>query len=399
MSFEKGSSAQQYPASLMGMIALLRQSYYDGRWYERRGQTEERNLSLEAWNRLQRLPQFFAVGNKLEGMRALRIAEEFDADYVLLGQGDEYQRADAFPRGQRFVLPLAFPDAYDVSDPYDAYMVDYADMLHWELADANAAYLKAAGHEVAFTLHGLGDDEKTLFERLERVRAAGLDPADVLRALTVTPARYVGMEGELGTLEKGKVANFVVLDAWPVEKDTKVYDTWVQGERYVVQAPTEKALEGDYRVVVGPEAYVLSVDGDGEATVTPAADTLDIETDLTMADGRVTLNFATDTAAGAPLVRLAGRVDGMGDWAGMGYDQEGGWTAWSATGEMERAPRDAPDTARSLLTVAELPALPKPFQAFGTLELPRRPRASWSAGLRSGPTRTPASSRTRTCTW
>ena len=369
MSFEKGSSAQLYPSSLMGMIALLRQTYLDGRWYERRGRAEERNLSLEAWGQLQRLPQFFAVGDKLEALRALEIAEEFDRDYLLIGAGDEYQRLEGFAERQRFVLPLTFPDAYDVSDPYDAQMVDYADLLHWELADANPAYLKRAGHDVALTLHGLGDDEKAFFERLDRVRAAGLSPADVLRALTVTPARYVGMEQELGTLERGRVANFVVLDEWPVAKDTKVYDTWVQGRRYEVAPPEEKPGAGDYRVAVGPAAYVLTVAEDGKATVTPAGDTLRIEADLSRADGRVTLNFAIDTADAAPLVRLAGRVDGLGDWSGMGYDEEGEWTSWSATGEIEAEPR-APDSARALPTVRELPPVPKPFQAYGQTVLP-----------------------------
>lgn len=370
MSFQKGSSAQAYPSSLMGMIALLRQTYLNGQWYERRGQSEERNLSLEAWNRLQRAPQFFAVGDKLEGMRALKIAAEFDRDYVLVGAGDEYQRAGDYPGPQRFVLPLTFPDAYDVSDPYDAYMVDYADMLHWELADANAAYLERAGHELAFTLHGLGEDEGTLFERLDRVRAAGLSAADVLRALTVTPARYIGMEQELGTLHAGKVANFVVLDEWPVDGDTKVYDTWVQGERFVVERKAEEPGTGEYRVVVGAEAYRLTVDPEGETTVTPAADTLAIEAKLAMADGRVTLNFPIDTADGAGLVRLAGRVDRLGDWAGVGYDEAGRWVSWSATGELVPDGGDPVDSARALLTVRALPSLPKPFQAFGTLELP-----------------------------
>jgi hypothetical protein len=32
-SFNKGISTQQYPGSLMGSIALLRQTYYDAQWY------------------------------------------------------------------------------------------------------------------------------------------------------------------------------------------------------------------------------------------------------------------------------------------------------------------------------------------------------------------------------
>lgn len=63
-SFRKGSSTQRYPSSLMGAIALLRQTHYDARWYTDSGAKLERNTSLEAWNRNLALPQVFAITEK-----------------------------------------------------------------------------------------------------------------------------------------------------------------------------------------------------------------------------------------------------------------------------------------------------------------------------------------------
>jgi len=57
LSFKKGTSTQSYPGSLMGGIALFRQTYLDGAWYK--NQKEETNLSLAAWNDVQSLPQIF----------------------------------------------------------------------------------------------------------------------------------------------------------------------------------------------------------------------------------------------------------------------------------------------------------------------------------------------------
>ncbi len=370
LSFDKGSSAQAYPSSLMGMIALLRQTYLDAEWYGRAGMKEERNLSLDAWRELQALPQFFVVADKLDAMRALRLGQEFETPYVIIGGGDEYQRLDGFSAKQRFVVPLTFPDAYDVSDPYDAQMVDYADMLHWELADANAAYLKQAGHEVALSISGLDEDEKSFFERLDRVRATGVSPADLLRALTVTPATFIGMQDRLGTLEKGRVANFTVLDEWPVKKETKVYDTWVQGQRFEVNPMTTEAGTGDYRVVVGPKAYVLTVKKGNKATITPAGDTLKLEAQLSADADRVSLNFPVDTSRNAMRVRLSGRVDGLGNWRGMGYDERGNWIGWTGTGEIAETPRPK-DTVAVRATVEALPVLPRPFTAFGEEVLPK----------------------------
>ena len=48
MSFKKGSSKVDYPKSLMGSIALLRQAYYDLEWYQ--NQNQSFNNSLKAFN-------------------------------------------------------------------------------------------------------------------------------------------------------------------------------------------------------------------------------------------------------------------------------------------------------------------------------------------------------------
>ena len=370
MSFSKGSSAQMYPSSLMGMIALLRQTYLDADWYQRLGRAEERNLSLDAWTQLQNVPQLFVVGDKLDAARALRVGKEFDKNYIVIGAGDEYQRLDLFQGKQRFVVPVTFPDAYDVADPYDARMVDYADMLHWELADANATYLSKAGHQVALSLHGLGKDEKTFFERLERVRAAGLSEQELLRALTQTPATYLGMEAEIGTLEPKRVASFVVLDDWPVNKDSKVFETWVAGQRHVVNDPRAEVAAGDYRVVVGQQVFQLKVMPDNKGKIQRQGDTVKIDVKLSRELDRVSLHFAEDTTAAAPKLRLAGRIDGLDNWSGMGFDAAGRWLPWTATLD-DSQPRPDTSKAKTRLTVKTLPQLPKPFNAFGTLVLPQ----------------------------
>ena len=59
--------------------------------------------------------------------------------------GDSYQRInDVKATGASLIVPLNFPDAYDVDDPIDAYKVSLENMKHWELAPANAAHLEKA---------------------------------------------------------------------------------------------------------------------------------------------------------------------------------------------------------------------------------------------------------------
>ena len=69
-SFSKGTSTQSYPGSMMGMIALLRQSYIDAQWYKNKPAKEGLNLSLQAWNEAEGLPQIFEANDKWNDLRA-----------------------------------------------------------------------------------------------------------------------------------------------------------------------------------------------------------------------------------------------------------------------------------------------------------------------------------------
>jgi hypothetical protein len=57
----------------------------------------------------------------------------------------------------------------------------------------------------------------SLHDELALLVQAGLSPMEALQAATLNPARFLGKEKELGTVEKGKVADLVLLDANPLE--------------------------------------------------------------------------------------------------------------------------------------------------------------------------------------
>jgi hypothetical protein len=56
----------------------------------------------------------------------------------------------------------------------------------------------------------------SLHDELALLVRAGLTPMESLQAATTNPARFLGMERDLGTTEKGKIANLVLLDADPL---------------------------------------------------------------------------------------------------------------------------------------------------------------------------------------
>jgi imidazolonepropionase-like amidohydrolase len=57
----------------------------------------------------------------------------------------------------------------------------------------------------------------SLHEELQRFVAAGFTPLEALQTATLNPVRFLGMEDQLGTIEKGKLADLVLLNANPLE--------------------------------------------------------------------------------------------------------------------------------------------------------------------------------------
>ncbi|GAA4004464.1 hypothetical protein GCM10022408_15330 [Hymenobacter fastidiosus] len=249
-SFDKGTSSQDYPSSLMGSIALLRQTYLDADWNQR-NPAREQNLSLRAFNQQRALPQIFVVRDKLSALRADRIGDEFGTQYIIKGSGDEYQRLpDVQATRAPLIVSLNFPDAYNVDDVYDASHIDLTDLKHWEMAPANAGLLARAGVPFALSAADL-KDKKKFMPNLKKAIQYGLTEEQALRALTATPAELIRAQNQVGSLKTGMQANFLVCSNRLFADDNVLLDNWVQGERYQLST-----VPADYRGV-----YTLKVAG------------------------------------------------------------------------------------------------------------------------------------------
>ena len=209
-SFDKGSSTQDYPNSLMGSIALLRQHFLDASWYKTKPSQEGLNLTLQAFNDNANLPQIFEVSDKWSVFRANKIGSEFGVQYIFKAGGNEYQRIEEIKAiKSSFILPLNFPQAMDVEDPNDARFVNVSDLKHWELAPTNPAAFEKAGIPFALTASGLKDVSQFM-PNLKKAIQNGLSEEKALEALTTTPASLLGVSNAVGSLEAGKWANFLI---------------------------------------------------------------------------------------------------------------------------------------------------------------------------------------------
>ena len=90
-SLRKGTSPQDYPSSIMGAVALLRQTYYDAQWYKTNAANTDYNITLDAFNKMQELPSVFEGGDKYNDIRGKNIANEFKTKYNIKVGGNEYK--------------------------------------------------------------------------------------------------------------------------------------------------------------------------------------------------------------------------------------------------------------------------------------------------------------------
>jgi len=84
----------------------------------------------------------------------------------------------------------------------------------------------------------------TLHDELEQLVAAGLTPHQALRAATLAPAKFFEQEDQMGSIEKGKLADLVLLNANPLEdirNTRKIAAVFVRG-RYLSRVALDKIL-------------------------------------------------------------------------------------------------------------------------------------------------------------
>jgi imidazolonepropionase-like amidohydrolase len=370
-SFNRGTSRQNYPRSAMGFIALLRQTYLDAQWYGAQNPRPYKDISLEHWLLSQSLPQIFDTRDWLSSLRADKIGDEFGVQYIIKGGGNEYQRIKEIKAtGANFIIPVNFPDAYDVDDPFDAEKVSLKDMKHWELAPANLAVLSQNGVSFALTTADL-KKKISFWPNLRKAINNGLPEQEALKALTYTPAKLLGADHEIGSLSTGKLANFIITSDNVFAKKSVIQENWVQGVRYPVKDLKEKDNSGKYELKVGTVSYTVEISGKpGEQKAKIMVnDSTTIKVTAKFDANLVTLIFSPDKEEG--LVRLSGWQQGTG-WQGQGQQVDGTWVAWSLirTGDIDQK-KDKEEQQEEPDTVS-LGEVIYPFVAYGNTKLPQQ---------------------------
>src|SRR5687768_13381781 len=93
----------------------------------------------------------------------------------------------------------------------------------------------------------------SLHDELALLVQTGLTPLEALQTATVNPAKFLGREKELGTVERGKLADLVLLDANPLENinHTRRINAVVVNGTYLPKESLQKLLAEAEAAAVG----------------------------------------------------------------------------------------------------------------------------------------------------
>ena len=328
-SFKKSqTSRQSYPSSVMGSMALIRQLYHDAAWYSQ-GTAKNIDLSLEAVLENKALPKIFEAESHLDVIRAAKVSKDINLNFVIKASGFEYERMrDLKEYNNTLILPLNFPNPYDVSDMYLAKKITLNQMRRWSQAPANPAKLEASGVDFALTASGLSKPD-TFLKNLRKAVAYGLSKTKALAALTTVPARILGMENQIGILQKGAYANFIVTSGDLFETDTKIYENWVQGQPHLINNRHIVNIDGEYTLPVLDHTYKLIVkNSNSKLNLSAKRDTLAIKTKSTYKDQWLQITLTDDKNE---IIQLSAKIEKEGTLRGDGIDYQGNAFQWVAS--------------------------------------------------------------------
>ena len=228
-----------YPSSPMGTLAFIRQKFYDTQHYSQYLQKYRQSPQLlrrpEYDPFLEALLPYvvdkktivFQCNNLEEIKRALKIIKEFQLKAVLTGCNEAWRVSQDLKSASGIPLLVTLDFRPPNSSLYAQEGQAAREKAEKEIYPANASNL--AKEKINFSLTSFGLSESNFIKNLRLAIQAGLPADQALRSLTIEPARTLGLEKQLGSLEPGKIANLILTKGELFDEKTKVVKVMVDG--------------------------------------------------------------------------------------------------------------------------------------------------------------------------
>ncbi|MFT5500979.1 MAG: imidazolonepropionase-like amidohydrolase [Woeseiaceae bacterium] len=248
MKMANGSNPRRdppFPGTRAKAASLVRQKYVAAQEYMKKieaadGDEEkmpDRDLAMEALVEVlkgERIVHHHTHRHD-DILTVLRLQKEFGYRVVLHHVSEAHRVADEIAAAD---VPVSLIMIDSPGGKLEAMYIDFK----------NAPALEQAGARVAFHTDDYISDSR-LFMRMAALGVrAGMTRETALNALTLEPAKMLDLDDRIGSLERGKDADFVVLSGDPFSVYTRVQQTWVEGvKRFDIDDADDRAVaEGGF---------------------------------------------------------------------------------------------------------------------------------------------------------
>ncbi len=259
-----------YPSTLMGIIAKLKQLFFDAQRYKkwkenynkpgsnlpRPSEDETSEILLKVLDH--EIPVLFKVDSENDILRVLKLKEEFDFNLIILSGREAWKVSKELKeKNVPVILSLNLPPNPNDSSfkkfelPKEYFKSEKSKneieekkrrqkIAHDEYW-LNASKLKAAGVRFALGSFDLKPDKikNTLLE----LKKYNLTEDDILNSFTKNFANIFDLNGKTGSLTKGSAANFFLTDKPYFEKNSAVKSVFIDGIRYEIENSNKSVKE------------------------------------------------------------------------------------------------------------------------------------------------------------
>ncbi|MCS3647306.1 amidohydrolase family protein [Salinibacter ruber] len=258
MKMANGTNPQRasgaFPGTRARAAAMAREQFVAAQEYRRKkeqaddpSEAPDRNLRMEGLIDVLegRRTVHFHTHRHDDILTAIRLSEEFGFDLVLHHVSEGWKVADEIAEADvpASIIVLDSPGGKHEAD---------------ELVYRTGRVLEEAGVDVAYHTDDPITDSRLFLRSPAFGVRAGMSRDAALESVTLAGARMLGLEDEVGSLEEGKDADFIVLSGDPLSVYTEIEQTWVEGTPVFDRSdPDDREFAtGGYRVYDGAAQHV-----------------------------------------------------------------------------------------------------------------------------------------------
>jgi imidazolonepropionase-like amidohydrolase len=246
----------KYPSTQPGVVSFLRDKFNQAKEYARKQSEKDkkdqkdksdtaspakRNLEMEALVPVVtgKIPVIFITNDEVTIRNALEIIKEYKLKGIIRASSGILKYADRIAREN---IPVIWAGTTGIPRRWEPFDLNYH----------TAAVLADKGILFAFDPGGWGLGNRSVRDIPTPASisvAHGLPEKEALKALTINPARILGIEDEVGSLEVGKTANVAIWSGSPLQGRSRVEAVIIKGKRIPMTSLQTRLYEKFKKIV------------------------------------------------------------------------------------------------------------------------------------------------------